>query len=51
MPHRRFLVHGGLPPRVYWLAAVGSDGRPRVRPIDAIYLDGVIYVGGSGETR
>ena len=37
--------------RVYWLAAVGADGRPRVRPIDALYLDGVIYVGGSGETR
>ena len=37
--------------RVCWLAAVGSDGRPRVRPIDALYLDGVIYVGGSGETR
>jgi nitroimidazol reductase NimA-like FMN-containing flavoprotein (pyridoxamine 5'-phosphate oxidase superfamily) len=37
--------------RVYWLAAVGSDGRPRVRPVDAVYLDGTIYVGGSGETR
>lgn len=37
--------------RVYWLAAVGSDGRPRVRPIDGLYLDLVIYVGGSGETR
>jgi nitroimidazol reductase NimA-like FMN-containing flavoprotein (pyridoxamine 5'-phosphate oxidase superfamily) len=37
--------------RIYWLAAVGADGRPRVRPIDGLYLDGVIYVGGSGETR
>jgi hypothetical protein len=37
--------------RVYWLAAVGTDGRPRVRPVDGLYLDGVIYVGGSGETR
>jgi Pyridoxamine 5'-phosphate oxidase len=37
--------------RVYWLAALGADGRVRVRPIDALYLDGVIYVGGSGETR
>ncbi len=37
--------------RVYWLAAVGADGRPRVRPIDGLYHDGVIYVGGSGETR
>ena len=37
--------------RVYWLAAAGADGRPRVRPIDGLYLEGVIYVGGSGETR
>jgi nitroimidazol reductase NimA-like FMN-containing flavoprotein (pyridoxamine 5'-phosphate oxidase superfamily) len=37
--------------RVYWLTAVGADGRPRVRPIDGLYLDGSIYVGGSGETR
>ena len=37
--------------RLYWLAAVGSDGRPRVRPIDGLYLDGSIYVGGSWETR
>lgn len=37
--------------RVYWLAAVGTDGRPRIRPVDGLYLDGVIYVGGSGETR
>jgi hypothetical protein len=37
--------------RVYWLTAIGGDGRPRVRPIDGLYLEGVIYVGGSGETR
>ena len=37
--------------RLYWLAAIGSDGRPRVRPIDGLYVDGSIYVGGSGETR
>jgi nitroimidazol reductase NimA-like FMN-containing flavoprotein (pyridoxamine 5'-phosphate oxidase superfamily) len=37
--------------RVMWLAAVGADGRVRVRPVDALYLDGTIYVGGSGETR
>ncbi|HYI67889.1 MAG TPA: pyridoxamine 5'-phosphate oxidase family protein [Candidatus Limnocylindrales bacterium] len=37
--------------RVYWIATVAGDGRPRVRPIDGIYLDGVIYVGGSPETR
>lgn len=37
--------------RVYWIATVGDGGRPRVRPIDGLYLDGVIYVGGSRETR
>jgi len=37
--------------RVFWIATVGSGGRPRVRPIDALYLDGVIYVGGSPKTR
>jgi len=37
--------------RVYWIATVGSGGRPRVRPIDGLYLEGVIYVGGSPETR
>jgi nitroimidazol reductase NimA-like FMN-containing flavoprotein (pyridoxamine 5'-phosphate oxidase superfamily) len=36
--------------RVYWIATVGRGGRPRVRPIDGLYLDGVIYVGGSSET-
>jgi nitroimidazol reductase NimA-like FMN-containing flavoprotein (pyridoxamine 5'-phosphate oxidase superfamily) len=37
--------------RVYWIATVGPGGRPRVRPIDGMYVDGVIYVGGSPETR
>ena len=37
--------------RVYWLVTVGSDGRPRVRPVDGLFLDGVIYVGGSPKTR
>ncbi len=37
--------------RVYWLATVGQSGRPRVRPIDGVYLDGALYVGGSPETR
>ena len=37
--------------RVYWVATVGAGGRPRVRPIDGLYVDGVIYVGGSPETR
>jgi nitroimidazol reductase NimA-like FMN-containing flavoprotein (pyridoxamine 5'-phosphate oxidase superfamily) len=37
--------------RVYWIATVGPGRRPRVRPIDGMYVDGVIYVGGSPETR
>lgn len=37
--------------RVYWIATVGRDGRPRIRPVDGVYVDGAIYVGGSPETR
>ena len=37
--------------RVYWVVTVGRNGRPRVRPIDGLYLDGTIYVGGSPKTR
>lgn len=36
--------------RVYWIATVGSSGRPRVRPVDGLYVDGVLYVGGSPQT-
>jgi nitroimidazol reductase NimA-like FMN-containing flavoprotein (pyridoxamine 5'-phosphate oxidase superfamily) len=37
--------------RVVWLATAAPDGRVRVRPVDALYLDGVIYIGGSPKTR
>ncbi len=37
--------------RIYWIATSAADARPRVRPVDGLYLDGVIYVGGSPETR
>ena len=37
--------------RVVWIATVGPTGRPRVRPIDQVYLDGVLYVGGSPVVR
>ncbi len=37
--------------RMYWIATSGPSGRPRVRPVDGIYLDGTIWVGGSPETR
>jgi nitroimidazol reductase NimA-like FMN-containing flavoprotein (pyridoxamine 5'-phosphate oxidase superfamily) len=37
--------------RVYWIATVGPTGRPRVRPVDGMYVDGVIYLGGGPTTR
>ncbi len=37
--------------RIYWLAVTDERGRPHVRPIDGLYLDSVLYVGGSPETR
>jgi nitroimidazol reductase NimA-like FMN-containing flavoprotein (pyridoxamine 5'-phosphate oxidase superfamily) len=37
--------------RVYWLATVGRTGRPRVRPIDGVYVDGALWVGGSPKVR
>ena len=32
---------------VYWLATSGPGGVPRVRPLDGLWHDGVLYVGGS----
>lgn len=37
--------------RVYWIATVGRGGQPRVRPIDGMYVEGAIFVGGSPQTR
>jgi nitroimidazol reductase NimA-like FMN-containing flavoprotein (pyridoxamine 5'-phosphate oxidase superfamily) len=37
--------------KVFWIATIGPRGRPHVRPVDGLYLDGKIYVGGSPETR
>ena len=36
---------------VYWIATSGPGGRPRVRPVDGIWIDGSLWVGGSPETR
>ena len=35
---------------IYWIATVWRGGRPRVRPIDGAFVDGVLYFGGSPET-
>jgi nitroimidazol reductase NimA-like FMN-containing flavoprotein (pyridoxamine 5'-phosphate oxidase superfamily) len=37
--------------RVYWIATAGPDGRAHVRPVDGLYHEGTLYVGGSPETR
>jgi hypothetical protein len=37
--------------RVYWVVTAGSGGRPHVRPVDGLCVDGVIYIGGSPKTR
>ena len=35
----------------YWIATSGPDGTPHVRPVDGLWHEGVLYVGGSPETR
>jgi nitroimidazol reductase NimA-like FMN-containing flavoprotein (pyridoxamine 5'-phosphate oxidase superfamily) len=37
--------------KVYWIATVANGEWPRVRPVDGLYIDGAVYVGGSPETR
>jgi hypothetical protein len=37
--------------RAYWIVTVGRTGRPSVRPVDGLYVEGALYVGGSPATR
>lgn len=36
---------------VYWIATASADAIPHVRPVDGLWLEGRLYVGGSPETR
>jgi hypothetical protein len=36
---------------VYWVATASADGTPHVRPVDGLFVDGRLFVGGSPETR
>ena len=35
----------------YWLATLRPDGRPHLRPVDAVFVEGALCFGGSPETR
>jgi Pyridoxamine 5'-phosphate oxidase len=35
----------------YWVATVGPSGAPHVRPVDGVWVDGALCVGGSPNTR
>jgi hypothetical protein len=37
--------------RVFWIATAGPEGQPRVRPVDGLWVDGRLFLGGSPETR
>ena len=37
--------------RNYWLATTTGDGRPHLRPVDGVFVDGALCFGGSPETR
>jgi hypothetical protein len=35
----------------YWICTVGSDAHPHVTPVDGLWLDDVLYFGGSPQTK
>ncbi|WP_169239088.1 pyridoxamine 5'-phosphate oxidase family protein [Candidatus Roseilinea sp. NK_OTU-006] len=44
---RRHVIEGQL----YWLVTVRPDGRPHVRPVLAVWLDGALYFAAGAGTR
>ena len=36
---------------VYWVCTVSPDGRPHATPVDGLWLDDLLYFGGSPQTR
>ena len=37
--------------RYYWISTVDPDGRPHATPVDGLWLDDLLYFGGSPTTR
>ena len=37
--------------RHYWICTVSADDRPHVTPVDGLWLDNMLYFGGSPKTR
>ena len=37
--------------RNYWLATTSDGGRPHLRPVDGVFVEGALCFGGSPETR
>jgi hypothetical protein len=35
----------------YWICTVSPDGHPHVTPVDGLWLDDVLYFGGSPQTK
>jgi hypothetical protein len=35
----------------YWVATIGPNNRPHVRPVDGVWVEGALIFGGSPETR
>ena len=40
-----------IPARNYWVSTITASGRPHLRPVDGVWVDGALCFGGSPETR